>query len=268
MEWLVIFFTFLFGLIIGSFLNVVIYRYNTGQPITGRSYCFACRMDLSWYDLLPLFSFIYNRGRCRSCRSLISLQYPLVEFFTASVFALLAWNYRLADFSFSGTTLIIFYYIIVSILVVIAVYDLRHKIIPDDFVFAFIALSFFSPFVVYLSLSISAFTLLANGLLAMVVIGGLFWGLWRYSDGRWMGFGDVKLVLGIGLLLGLSKGVTAIIVAFWLGAIVGLLLILAKNFGLLKRFPRLSLKSELPFAPFLVLATLLGLIFEFNLLPF
>lgn len=268
MTELTLFFIFLFGLIIGSFLNVVIYRYNTGQTIKGRSYCFACRMDLAWYDLIPLLSFIYNRGRCRSCQSLVSLQYPLVELVTGLTFVLLAGHYGLVTYQLSAIFLTVFYGLITSILLVIAVYDLRHKIIPDDFVFAFIALSFLSPFIQYLGFSLSAFTLLANGFLAAGILGGFFWGLWRYSDGRWMGFGDVKLVVGIGLLLGLSKGITAVVIAFWLGAIVGLALIVAKRLGILAKVSELSFKSEIPFAPFLVLATLLGLIFELNLLPF
>ena len=268
MTELTLIFIFLFGLIIGSFLNVVIYRYNTGQTINGRSYCFACRMDLAWYDLIPLLSFIYNRGRCRSCQSLISLQYPLVELATATTFVLLAWHYGLATYNLANIFLTAFYGLVVSILLMIAVYDLRHKIIPDDFVFAFIALAFISPFVQYVGFSLSAFTLLANGILSASILGGFFWSLWRYSDGRWMGFGDVKLVVGIGLLLGLSKGITAVVIAFWLGAIVGLVLIVAKRLDILARISNLSLKSEIPFAPFLVLATLIGLIFELNLLPF
>lgn len=263
-------FFFLFGLIIGSFLNVVIYRYNTGSAIKGRSYCFTCRTQLRWYELVPLFSFLFQRGKCRSCQSLISLQYPLVELVTGVIFASLAFSYNpLVGDPLHESLSLAFFIVVSSILMVIAVYDLRHKIIPDDFVFAFIFLSFLSPIINNLDLSIlSIVTKLLNGLLAGGVLFLFFWSLWRFSDGRWMGFGDVKLVVGIGFLLGLAEGISAVVIAFWLGAAVGITLILLNKLTYFRNiFGRLNFKSELPFAPFLVLATILGIVLNLNIIP-
>lgn len=86
-------FFFLFGLIIGSFLNVVIYRYNTGRSVQGRSGCLSCGKTLSAVELIPLFSFIFQKGKCHGCGSKISWQYPLVEFSTGIAFTLIAFKY-------------------------------------------------------------------------------------------------------------------------------------------------------------------------------
>lgn len=266
--------SFLLGLAIGSFLNVVIYRYNTGQKVKGRSFCFTCRVELRWFELIPLFSFFFQRARCRSCGSLISLQYPLVELSTGLIFLALFWQnnplWQGNALTLVWETLVtlLFYWLIAAILVVIAVYDLRHKIIPDHFVYAFIALSFFTPIIINLGLSLSELVRLVNGVFAALLFFLFFWALWRYSDGRWMGFGDAKLVIGIGLLLGLPLGSSAIVIAFWLGAIVGLMLILFRRLKVFQAFSQgITPKSEIPFAPFLVLATLLVLVFGWNIFP-
>jgi leader peptidase (prepilin peptidase)/N-methyltransferase len=126
---------FILGACIGSFLNVVIYRYNTGLTINGRSKCFSCGRTLVWYDLIPIFSFLAFKGRCRTCKSKISWQYPAVELTAALLFLGL---YNLEGIS----TFLIFDCVIWSILLVITVYDLRHKIIPDGLVALFISFSF------------------------------------------------------------------------------------------------------------------------------
>ena len=152
MDFLIWFFMFAFGTIIGSFLNVVILRYNTGEPIVnGKSACFSCAKKLSWYELIPIFSFAALRGKCGKCKSKISWQYPLVEFFTGLLF--LAVYLKLNGFYFLNSNNLFslgnsvskysyFYYLAVfSILIVITVYDLRHKIIPDLLVFSFAFIS-------------------------------------------------------------------------------------------------------------------------------
>ncbi|MEA1929895.1 MAG: prepilin peptidase [Patescibacteria group bacterium] len=242
---------FILGLLIGSFLNVVIYRYNTGLGIqSGRSRCFSCSKILYWYELIPVLSFVLQRGRCRACRSLLSWQYPLVELVSGLMF-LAIWNLLLP------LPLTALYWAIFSLLLVILVYDLRHKIIPDGLVFAFIILSLVA------ALLQSAFV---GGLLTGAALFVGFWALWHFSGGRWMGFGDAKLVAGVGLLLGLRGGLSAIILAFWIGAVAGLLLILFTRL-----FPRnlsLTMKSELPFAPFIILGVALNVFLGINVLAF
>ena len=139
---------FALGLIIGSFLNVVIARYNTQKNFGGRSACMSCENKLCWYELIPLFSFFALRGRCRSCKTKISTQYPLVELGTGLLFALLFLKFQNVFF-FSTIDFAISYALyatMFSLLVVIAVYDLKHKIIPDTLSLVFGVLAFLGLF--------------------------------------------------------------------------------------------------------------------------
>ncbi len=268
MDILIYFSIFIFGTIIGSFLNVVILRYNTGESaIAGKSVCFSCAKALSWYEMFPILSFVALKGKCGSCKSKISWQYPLVEFFTGFLF--LFTYLKTNDFSFQGLPLEIFYYFVIfSILIVITVYDLRHKIIPDllSYSFAFISLIWFifalptsdvgkakifqTPYI---------FDLLAGPILALP-----FFLMWLLSRGRWMGLGDAKLALGIGWFLGLVSGVSAVILGFWIGAIVSVFLLLLQKLNLIGK--RLTIKSEIPFAPFLILGLLIIFFFGFDVM--
>ena len=137
-----IFFTIIFfalGLIIGSFLNVVIYRINTSKSLGGRSACMSCRNQLCWFELIPFFSFLGLKGRCRNCKTKISLQYPLVEFLTGMLFVFIFLKFQslllIDPFVFLITFL--YYVAMFSILMVIVIYDLKHKIIPDILSFTF-----------------------------------------------------------------------------------------------------------------------------------
>ena len=125
---------FILGLIIGSFLNVVVYRLHVAESIThGRSMCPHCKATIKWYDNIPLLSFILLRFRCRYCREKISWQYPLVEFFTGILFALIGYKYFSAtDFATWSTT--IYYLGIVGFLAAIFVYDALYMEIPEIFI--------------------------------------------------------------------------------------------------------------------------------------
>jgi leader peptidase (prepilin peptidase) / N-methyltransferase len=233
------------GLIVGSFLNVVILRLNTGRSIaTGRSACARCSTTLSWYELIPVFSFLGLRGKCRSCKASISFQYPIVELITAIVFVLVYKTTVLSGiltslswFSFFGSAAI------ASLLIVIMVYDLRHTIIPNKIVYPFIILSFLS--VIYKALTIPHFAVI-DTLLAGPFLAAPFFFLWFFSKGKAMGKGDMKLALGIGWLVGIAGSIAVFLLSFWIGAIVGVLLIAAsKQYGM---------RSEVPFAPFLLIA--------------
>jgi leader peptidase (prepilin peptidase)/N-methyltransferase len=269
-----IFLAFIFGTIVGSFLNVVILRLNTGVSIAAdRSRCFSCGKTLAWYELVPLFSFLVQGGRCRSCGAKISWQYPLVELATGLLFGLIFYLHpfisTLGIFSSSAALADILYAAIWSTLVVILVYDLRHKIIPDMFSVLFAVLGLILLFIQPTGgFHVPSILQLAAGpLLALP-----FFLLWLVSRGQWLGLGDAKLAWGIGWFLGVSQGAVAIIFGFWLGAIVGIVLIILKKlqgsgqgaFG--KFFQRVSLflglnerilKSEIPFAPFLVAGVLI-----------
>ncbi len=236
---------FILGLFWGSFLNVVSVRYNTGVSfIKGRSFCFSCGKTLNWYELIPVISFLIQKGKCRKCKTKISIQYAIVEILTGAIFVLLF----LKALPLWSTLVLV---VIWSTLIVITIYDARHKIIPDGVVYTFIVLSAVA---LISSNGISGIyipDLFAGPLLALP-----FAGLWFFSKGTWMGFGDAKLALGIGWFLGLSGGATAILLAFWLGAIVGLsIMAVSRINGLVKRGKKLTMRSEIAFGPFLVLGT-------------
>lgn len=238
---------FIFGTIIGSFLNVVIYRYNSGMsPLKGRSQCFACGKELSWYEIIPVVSFILQRARCAKCGVRLSWQYPAVEIFSGMIFVAV---YLL------GKTLpeTIYLLIIFSTLFVIAVYDLRHKIIPDGLVlfFAILSLVWFL-WTIGFARAIHYpmyFTLIAGPILFFP-----FLGLWVVSRGKWLGLGDGKLALGIGWFLGAALGGSAIMLAFWIGAGFALMMMAIQRIGRTGGgTERLSMQSEIPFGPFLIL---------------
>ncbi|MDB5188742.1 MAG: prepilin peptidase leader peptidase (prepilin peptidase) / N-methyltransferase [Candidatus Nomurabacteria bacterium] len=245
MLWLPVF-IFILGLIIGSFLNVVILRMNTGRSVAkGRSACARCNATLSWYELIPVFSFLFLRGKCKTCKARISFQYALVELVTAIIFTTIYTNIILSTgFTLISLAVFIFSAAVASVLIVIFAYDIRHSIIPDHMVYLFIVLSLVS--IVWKLCTVPGFQA------GMAVVDGVavalpFFLLWYFSKGRVMGFGDVKLALGMGWLLGLVGGMSAMLWAFWIGAVVGLLLL-----GLSRRY---SMRSEIPFAPFLIIGT-------------
>lgn len=252
---------FALGAIVGSFINVLVVRRGTGFGMFRSSFCFSCGRKLEWHELIPIVSFFVQRGRCRQCQSKISLRYPFVEFATALVFSFIMY------FNFSAVLSDIFWVsywlIIASTLMAIAVYDVRHSIIPDSFVYVFDVLAL----VAVVWLFWDDFISIASHAAAGITFFTLFAFLWSVSSGRWMGLGDAKLVLGIGVLLGFSSGIAALVLAFWSGAIVGIsLLVISRFSSLLRQGKRVTIKNEIPFAPFLVFGTFLSFIFEISFL--
>jgi len=261
MDILIFVFIFLLGTIIGSFLNVVIFRFNTGKAITkGRSICMTCSRTLRWYELIPVLSYLFQLGKCRRCAEKISHQYPIVEFVTGLIFVLIAYHFIPALFfaPFLYLFLVTFYVFIFSILIVISVYDIRHKVIPDKLVVIFIITSFLSLFINHFGIGPLFILPSIPFVIAGPVLALPFAFLWLVSKGKWMGLGDAKLMLGIGWMLGLSIGLASIILAFWIGAIVSLSIM----FFTLKK---ISMKTEIPFAPFLIIGALIAFLFSLNI---
>ncbi len=254
--------SFILGTIIGSFLNVVILRHNSGRTVGGRSMCFSCGKTLHWHELVPVFSYLFQKGKCTQCKSSISPQYPIVEFLTGIIFALIAWKLSflllLSPLTFITKTL--FYGYLLSLLVVISVYDLKHGIIPDQFSYLFSMMTFLLLFFETGNIVLAHVPTLSQ-VLAGPIIASPFVFLWWISKGKWMGFGDAKLALGMGFLLGVTGGVTALMIAFWAGALVSLFLLLLRRY-------KFTMKSEIPFAPFLVFATCVTFIFSLDLIAF
>ena len=242
---------FFLGSIIGSFLNVVILRYRSGRTLGGRSMCFSCGTTLSWAELIPIGSFLAQRGRCGSCQSRISPQYPIVEALTGILFVSIFWKFEKLLFVDPKTFSILFVYyaIIFSILVVLATYDVLHKILPDRFTILFAVVAGLGLFFVTGD-TVALHTPSLQAIIAGLIIPAPFAFLWLVSKGKWMGFGDAKLSIGTGLLLGLSAGIASVLLAFWIGAFYGVLHIVWSR---IRGHKHISLKSTIPFGPFLIL---------------
>ncbi|MCJ7740544.1 prepilin peptidase [Candidatus Microgenomates bacterium] len=232
-------FLFVLGLCIGSFLNVLIDRLPKGKSVvSGRSHCDYCRHTLAWYDLIPLFSFLYLRRKCRYCQKVISWQYPVIELLTGAFFVLVYLldnqNYQLLITNYQ--------LIIISGLIVIFFADLKFRIIPDQVLIVLIAASFL--FDLFYEQN-----LLLGHLLAAIVFGAFFLILFLFTKGKGMGFGDVKFAFFMGLFLGYPKIIVAFYLSFLTGAAVSLILILAG---------KKTMKSTIPFGPFLIVSTIIS----------
>jgi prepilin signal peptidase PulO-like enzyme (type II secretory pathway) len=219
------------------------------KSMSGRSFCPNCKHTLTWKDLIPLFSFWFLKGECRYCHKKISIQYPLVELIAGGLFLLI---FILQPESFNLQTIdlinLVFLFYIASVLLVIFVYDFKHYLIPDKVLIPAIVITFIYRFL--LNLTITPGSIL-NYILAVIIASGFFLAIFLLSSGRAMGFGDVKLAILMGLLLGFPNIVTALFLAFLFGAIIGLILM-----GLQKK----KLKSEIPFGPFLITGTFIALL--------
>ena len=255
---------FLFGTIIGSFLNVVILRYRSGRSIAkGSSICFSCGKKLCWFELVPIGSFLTQRGRCEGCKTKISWQYPIVEALTGVLFLSLYFHFEYLAVStpLLFAVLFAYYATIFSILLVLSVYDIKHKILPDQLVLLFVIISFIGMFFISgdsIILHIPSYT----QFLAGIILPAPFSLIWLLSKGKWMGLGDSKVMVGIGFLLGMSAGLAAILFSFWIGAIISILiLICAKIFT--KR--GVSLATAIPFGPFLALGTIIVVLGSYNI---
>ena len=253
------FFLFIFGLIIGSFLNVVIYRSIKNQSLFfSRSYCPKCKQVLKTVDLIPILSYIFLKGKCRYCFQKISLYYPLVELTTGISFVLIYKLHFSLDNSINifnfQSFLTFFYLLIITCFFIIIFYsDLKYYLIPDKIIYSAILICF-----LYTSISLFFFNnknLLffdnLKGLILIPLFTGficsiLFFSIYFFSKAKAIGFGDVKLVFLIGYFLSYPKILSGLFLAFLIGGTVGIFLIL---------LGKKKLKSQVPFAPFLILGT-------------
>lgn len=225
---------FLLGLVFGSFSNVLIWRIPQEKTLNGRSMCPKCKNKISWYDNIPLLSFLILKGRCRNCKTDISLRYPLVEFITGIIFLFLYFKFGLSSQMF-------FLVLLSPVLISIFFIDLDHQLIPDELVFwgigfSFLYLVFISPQFFYSSF----FAGLISSLFLLT--------LHFITHGRGMGLGDVKFAILGGMMVGLANIFHWFFAAFLTGAIIGCILILTRKYGL---------KSKIAFGPFLVFALFL-----------
>lgn len=233
----------LFGLIIGSFLNVVIYRLPAKKSIVKPgSCCPSCGAPIKFYDNIPIISYILLGGKCRKCKTAISIRYPLVEAFTAFSFWL-SYIYFGADLIYTA-----FVILFLCLLISLALIDLVYMILPDELTLGgaviFLAYSFFNPNVAVVSALAAAFG-------SALIFTALYFFYLKVKKIEGLGFGDVKMMLLLGLFLGLDKLLVAILISSFSGLSVGLFFILFKG---------KNLKFKLPFGTFLSLGSYISLI--------
>lgn len=242
MQLFIIITTGILGIIVGSFLNVVILRMNTGRGFGGRSQCLSCNKTLHWYELIPVVSYLFQKGKCRTCRSPISSQYALVELVTGLLFAGVAWviNPFIAPITF------FLWLLLVSFGMIIAVYDIRHQVIAEE------------PLMLFLAVTVA----LGMHGIGFLIVPLPFLILWIISRGKWIGFGDVELMACMGMLLGLYAGASAVILAFWVACIV-----ILPWYGIQKLRGK-KMSHQVPFGPFLLIATYVAGLFGFNVINF
>jgi leader peptidase (prepilin peptidase)/N-methyltransferase len=225
----------LFGLIVGSFLNVVIYRMPRGESIAyPASHCPVCSHTLSWTENIPLVSWLVQGGRCRHCRSSISSRYPLVEAMTAALFALTALVYGISIEALAVALL-------AATLVAVVFIDLDHLLILDVVLVPAALIGIFDALV---------YGRIGDALLGALVGAAIFGLLFLVTRGAGMGLGDAKLALVLGLFLGLHLTIAAIAFSFIFGSLLMLPVLAAGSRGR---------RDAVPFGPFLVLGALVAL---------
>lgn len=246
---MLLFFLFIIGLSLGSFLNVLIDRLPKKESITGRSYCDHCKKKIESYDLIPVFSYFYLGGKCRFCGKKINPSYPFVELLTGTLFVL-AFLYAPVD----SLTLKILYLGVVSSLIVIFFSDFKYQIIPDriQILFGLFVLAV----LFYQGLTFGDFVLrLLRGFLIASPLAFLF----LYTSGKGMGFADIKFAFIMGVFLGARAGFIGLYLAFVTGSLWGLYLI---------AFKKKTFKSRVAFGPFLVIGTVLSALFYNQIFDF
>lgn len=254
MLWFSFLLIFSLGLCVGSFINVLIYRSIHGMsPYKGRSICDHCKRQLSWYENIPLVSYLVLRGKCRTCKKKIPWSYPLVEFVTGLLFVWWA-GLGFAFFRLTQAPLTYIqpsYWLLIGVILIFIFFtDLFHGIIPDSAVIVMTIAGL--GYRLYLnSQGIMQTQDLINALLSGVVAFSMFLMLFLATKGRGIGFGDVKFAFPMAVVLGFPKALVGFFMSFMIGGAIGsvLLLLGKKRFG-----------QTVPFGPFLVAGFVVALL--------
>ena len=233
------------GVIIGSFANVVILRAPKSLSIGGRSRCPSCVHILSPLDLIPVLSFILLRGRCRYCQASISYQYAIVELVTGLAYAWIFWTLLPSDLL--GFLFLCKYLVVVTVAIIVFVVDFKHFLILDAVLLPAVLIVLGQNVLLDITGQrlglLSGYTL--SGFLGAISATIAFYGIWFLSGGKWMGFGDVKFVGFMGMVLGFPLIWLAVLLAFMMGGLVAVPLLL---------FANKNLQSRVPFGTFLSVA--------------
>ena len=274
---------FVFGLAVGSFINVIALRYNPGDKILGgkniggRSHCPYCNKQLVWYELLPIFSFLIQKGKCRHCHNKLFLQYPLVEILSGLIFVLAPLVLQISNYGLQTTNygLIVVWILIFELFLLLSIIDFRYYIIPDQIN---LLLGTLGLVLVFINNHLNNFNIITGSFIGHYAaifgirenifinhifaffLGMIFLGIIIIaSRGRGMGWGDFKLIGALGLIFGWPDILIIILLSFIIGGISVLPLLLKK---------RKTMKDMVPFGPFLIIASTVVFFFGYKLADF
>jgi len=258
------------GLCLGSFINALVWRIHEQSKsktkqnnkaysiLSGRSMCPNCKHQLETKDLIPVFSWIALKGQCRYCGRKIGLQYPLVELFTA---AMIIMSYIYWPSAFSGFGLVEFCLWVIFLVgfIALSIYDIRWTILPNRIIYPLIGLA-----IVQLLIGLIFFktgtTAIFSAIFGILFSGGLFYALYTFSDGRWIGGGDVKLGFLIGIIIGGPiNSILVLIIASFLGTFYSVPLLVSG---------KVTRSSKIPFGPFLIIAAVIMELFGITIVNF
>jgi len=233
------------GLTSASFLNSLIWRLYHHVPLlkTSRSICRDCSTVISWYDNIPIFSFILLRGRCRHCHQSISWQYPIVEFFMAILFFFVTW-FHIHDAVYDSAILIKDLFVI-WVLVFIFVYDFLYMEVVDSVTLG-------AGFLLFVIQGFMAWVLWSDMLIGLTIAGGFFALQFFLSKGKWIGGGDIRIGILMGIILGWQLTLLALWFAYVLGAFVAVTLLIVQ---------KKKMADEIAFGTYLTVATVIALFF-------
>lgn len=253
MQWIILIYVTFLGLAFGSFALAMTDRMKSGRDwVKGRSECEDCKHKLSAVDLVPVVSWLSTGGKCRYCRVRLSVYYPLVELLGGVLFALSYLRFK-SELSGAPTVMLGLWLLGVVIMLSLIVFDLRWFLLPSKLVYPLIATALLHWAIGFSIGGVSAESYLLSGVLSILVGSGIFWGLWVVSRGKWIGDGDYRLGVAIGLFL--NSPVLA-----WLSLFV------ASIFGLIAAAPvylkhKNKMKAKIPFGPFLILGLVVAYLY-------
>jgi len=261
---------FLFGGALGSFAGVAVDRLYVRPFLTGRSHCDKCGRTLSWFEMLPVLSYIFLKGRCRKCRTKIGSETFFLELAGGALAVIVFKFYILSYFVFplvtksviTGVLFFLLFAVLYIILAVIFAYDLRHKLVPMNFALTLVIVGV--AFEVYRAFNYMTYYGGINQFFYLDLFSGFLIALpflifYLVSGRRGVGLGDIVIYFGVGYLAGFTFGISILAISVWLGALVSVLLMIIKP----KKYNK---TSKIPFTPFIVIATVIVMLFQVDIL--
>lgn len=239
--------SFFYGASLGSFVQVLVTRLHVANVLNARSKCLSCGTTIKWFDLIPVLSYLVLRGKCRVCKSSFGIASLIIEMLFGAVFVCVYYAVLAGrGVSVESFSWLLYYTLFVVVLGAITLYDLKHKMIPSAFFIIFLVLSFIT--------MITRFFVEQDPyiFLSPLVVALPFGVAYLITKGKALGFGDILMYIAVGGFLGILQGLAVLILSVWIGGIVGIILHL-------KNRKTYSMKTALPFVPFITLAFLIVL---------